>query len=144
VSLRVVLETNIVLSALLFTSGRLAWIRHAWQRETLKPVVCKQTVAELLRVLAYPKFKLSPSEREELLADFLPHTESVVLPVDWPALPECRDPKDHMFLVLAHTANADALVSGDGDLLSMQGQVKFPILSAQGLAALVNPALSTS
>jgi len=140
VSFRVVLDTNVVLSALLFTSGRLAWIRHAWQRRILKPLVCKQTVAELLRILAYPKFKLSAPEREELLADFLPYTESVDVPTCRPVLPECRDPKDQIFVVLAHTANADALVSGDDDLLSMHGQVMFPIISAQELAALVNPA----
>lgn len=27
---RVVLDTNIVLSTLVFRSGRLAWVRHAW------------------------------------------------------------------------------------------------------------------
>jgi len=134
-----VLDTNIVFSALLFTSGRLAWIRHAWQQGTLKPLVCAQTVAELLRVLGYPKFKLTPPEREDLLADFLPYTESVSLPASEPDLPRCRDPKEQMFLVLAHAAIADALVSGDGDLLSMQGQTAFPILSAQGLEALLNP-----
>jgi len=136
VSLRVVLDTNIVFSALLFTSGRLAWIRRAWQQGTLTPLVCRQTMAELLRVLAYPKFKLSTSEREDLLAEFLPHAQSVPLPSRWPDLPQCRDPKDQMFLVLAHTADA-VLVSGDGDVLSMKGQVRFPILSAQELAALL-------
>jgi len=140
VSLRVVLDTNIVVSALVFTSGRLAWIRHAWQQGTLVPLVCKQTVEELLRVLAYPKFKLSASEREDVLADFLPYTQNVILPPVWPEAPTCRDPKDQVFVVLAQTANADALVSGDDDLLSMHGQVAFPILPAQALAELVNPA----
>ncbi|MFT4102498.1 MAG: PIN domain-containing protein [Burkholderiaceae bacterium] len=41
---RVVLDTNVVLSALLFTAGRLAWVRHAWQRQQLRPVVCRETV----------------------------------------------------------------------------------------------------
>jgi len=144
VSLRVVLDTNIVFSALMFTSGRLTWVRHAWQQGALSPLVCRQTVAELLRVLGYPKFKLTPSEREDLLAEFLPYTESVPLPARWPDLPRCRDPKDQMFLALAHTAHADALVSGDADLLSMQGQTTFPILSAQGLETLLNPAYNAS
>ncbi|MFP7864029.1 putative toxin-antitoxin system toxin component, PIN family [Pseudomonas aeruginosa] len=56
---RVVLDTNIVLSALIFNAGRLAWIRHAWQQQQLQPLVCRETASELLRVLAYPKFKLS-------------------------------------------------------------------------------------
>jgi len=144
VSLRVVLDTNIVFSALMFTSGRLAWVRHAWQQGTLTALVCRQTVTELLRVLGYPKFKLTPSEREDLLAEFLPYTENVALPARWPELPQCRDPKDQRFLVLAHAANAGALVSGDDDLLSMQGQVRFPILSAQALTVLLNPPYSAS
>jgi len=144
VNLRVVLDTNIVVSALLFTSGRLAWVRHAWQQGALNPLVCRQTVAELLRVLAYPEFKLSPPECEDVLAEFLPYTESVTPPARWPDLPQCRDPKDQMFLALAHVTNADALVSGDADLLLMQGQTAFPVLSAQGLAEWLDPAYNAS
>lgn len=134
---RVVLDTNIVLSSLLFTKGRLAWIRHAWQQGHLIPLICRQTVDELLRVLAYPKFRLTDREREELLADFLPYTESVLLPEPWPdasVVPVCRDAKDQVFLVLACTAKADALASGDKDILSMQKIFSCPILSADELA----------
>lgn len=59
---RVVLDTNIVLSALLFNTGRLTWVRHAWQRQQVQPLVCTATVNELLRVLAYPKFKLTAAK----------------------------------------------------------------------------------
>lgn len=118
--IRVVLDTNVVLSALLFNSGRLAWIRRAWQGEQLQPLVCKETVSELLRVLAYPKFKLTADEQQELLEDFLPYTDVVQLPQPWPALPSCRDDKDQVFLVLAHTSQAEALITGDRDLLAMR------------------------
>lgn len=121
---RVVLDTNVVLSALLFTSGRLAWVRQAWQHGRLQPLVCKETVGELLRVLAYPKFRLTAEDRQQLLEDFLPHAEVTTLPSPWPALPACRDPKDQVFLVLAHAARARALITGDGDLLAMQAD--FP------------------
>jgi putative PIN family toxin of toxin-antitoxin system len=134
---RVVLDTNIVLSSLLFTTGRLAWIRHDWQQGRLVPLICRQTVDELLRVLAYPKFRLAAWEREELLADFLPHTESVLLPEPWPDVPVCRDAKDQVFLVLACVADADALVSGDRDILSMQELFTGLILSADELAEAV-------
>ena len=78
-AVRVVPDTNIVLSTLLFAGGRVAWVRDAWQRGRIVPVVCHETVTELLRVLAYPKFKLSRSDQEELLADFLPYAEIVVI-----------------------------------------------------------------
>jgi uncharacterized protein len=58
-TLRVVLDTNIVLSALLFKSGRLAWLLPAWQEYRVVPLVCRDTLDELLRVLDYPKFRLS-------------------------------------------------------------------------------------
>lgn len=132
---RVVLDTNVVLSALLFSAGRLAWVRHAWQRQQPKLLVCKETVSELLRVLAYPKFKLTTSEQEELLADFLPYADVVELPTPWPALPVCRDEKDQVFLVLAYIGKADALVTGDADILAMREALPGSILTADELAA---------
>jgi len=117
---RVVLDTNVVLSALLFTTGRLAWLRHGWQRGAIRPLACRETTTELLRVLAYPKFGLSRAEQNVLLAEFLPSAEAVRLPRRRPAVPPCRDPADEVFLVLTATAGADALVTGDKDLLALR------------------------
>jgi putative PIN family toxin of toxin-antitoxin system len=130
---RVVLDTNIVLSALVFRNGRLSWLRQAWQTEIIKPVVCRETVNELLRVLAYPKFRLSAEEREELLADFLPWAETAVLADDPPDLPDCRDPADLIFMRLAREAKVEALVSGDNDLLALRQDFYPSILTAEEL-----------
>ncbi len=129
-TLRVVLDTNIVLSALLFTNGRLAWIRDAWQSGQIRPVVCKQTVTELLRTLAYPKFKLSSDEQEELLADFLPYTDTHVVDGIQTHLPRCRDANDQIFLALASECSAELLISGDKDLLSLRSDLSFQLLTA--------------
>lgn len=129
-TLRVVLESNIVLSALLFTNGRLAWIREAWLSGEIRPVVCKQTVSELLRTLAYPKFKLSGDEQEEMLADFLPYSETLVLDQIPANLPMCRDEDDQIFIVLASVCGADMLISGDKDLLALRSELSFQLLSA--------------
>ncbi|RRD57568.1 putative toxin-antitoxin system toxin component, PIN family [Comamonadaceae bacterium OH2545_COT-014] len=117
---RVVLDTHVALSALLFSNGRLAWLRHAWQRGQLRPLVCKPTASELLRVLAYPKFKLTAQQQQDLLADFLPYAQVVQLPEAWPELPACRDEKDQVFLALAHVGQAQALITGDADLLALR------------------------
>lgn len=134
---RVVLDTNVVLSALLFAQGRLSWLRPAWQHGRLVPLLCRETATELLRVLGYPKFRLSPADRQALLAEFLPYAESFVLPSPWPPLPPCRDEADKAFLSLALAARADALVSGDGHLLSLREAFPLPICSPEALAALL-------
>lgn len=132
--LRAVHDTNIVLSALLF-GGRLAWLREAWRAGPVIPLVCAETAAELLRVLAYPKFQLAPDEREELLADYLPFVEIVRLPRRLPKLPKCRDPDDLMFLALARAGRANAVITGDSDLLAVRDRFSIPILTADELHA---------
>ena len=137
---RVVLDTNTVLSALLFVNGRLVPLRTAWQAGDLRPLLCAQTVEELLRVLAYPKFKLTPEEREELLADYLPYGDVVAPWRTKPAVPECRDAKDQMFLDLAAAGAAHWLVTGDKDLLELANQVRFQIIGpATAIELLTSP-----
>ena len=124
---RAVCDTNTVVSALLFEQGRLAWLRRAWSAGAVVPLVCRETVEELLRVLAYPKFGLVRSEIDDLLGDFLPYAEVVELsPEDWPA---CRGEGDRVFLALARQADADVLISGDTDLLQLAGVFSVKILT---------------
>ena len=94
---RVVIDTNLVLSALVFVLGRLSPLRLAWQDSLCKPLISSVTAAELIRVLAYPKFKLSAVEQQELLADYLPYCAIVRMPAKPPATPECRDTLDYRF-----------------------------------------------
>ena len=128
---RVVLDTNLVLSALVFANGRLEALRHAWQGGKCVPLVSKATTAELIRVLAYPKFKLSDEDQQELLADYLPWCSVVRIPNPPPVTPECRDPFDQPFLQLAVVGKADFLASGDQDLLRLAGEFKCPIVPAE-------------
>lgn len=126
---RAVLDTNVVVSALVFGQGPATRIRHAWLAGRLLPLASTTTAAELIRALAYPKFKLSEADRHELLADYLPLVAVVQIPIPPPKTPACRDPFDLPFLHLALAGNADALVTGDADLLSLAGQVPFLILA---------------
>lgn len=90
--LRVVLDTNVLISALVFRQGATATLREAWQSQYFTPLVSRITVTELIRVLAYPKFRLTRLEQNTLLADYLPHCEVVSMPSELPAVPDCRDP----------------------------------------------------
>lgn len=134
---RVVLDTNVVLSSLLFRSASLSWLRLAWQSEGVRPLVSRATIDELIRALAYPKFRLAPDERAELLADHLPWCETVKVPATL-ATPAVRDPGDRPFLVLAAAARADALVTGDKDVLALTGAFAVPILTPAALRARLN------
>ncbi|MCJ7796947.1 MAG: putative toxin-antitoxin system toxin component, PIN family [Thermoleophilia bacterium] len=140
--MRAVCDTNTVVSALLFADGRLAWLRRAWHDGSVVPIVSADTVKELLRVLAYPKFGLSRGDRDELLGDYLPFAETAgVARTVAPAVPrgpdptpesavvQCRDPADQMFLDLALAACADALITGDADLLAVAGTFPVPIIA---------------
>lgn len=126
---RWVLDTNAVLSALIRPGGVSGRLRLAWQSQRFVPLVSRPTAAELIRVLAYPKFKLAPEEQHDLLADYLPWGEIFRVPDPPPRTPACRDPQDVPFLQLALAAKADALVTGDADLLVLAPMRGLAILT---------------
>ena len=136
---RVVIDTNLVLSALVFAQGRLTPLRQAWQSTRCQPLVSSVTAAELIRVLAYPKFKLTAADQQELLADYLPYCSTVRMPDQPPETPACRDPFDLPFLQLAIAGKAEYLISGDQDLLCLADQFACPILTADQFMKKLNP-----
>ena len=136
--MRAVFDTNVVVSALIF-GRRLHWLRRAWADGAVTPIICRETVAELLRVLAYPKFRLGTSDRETLLAEYLPIADVVALPNPLPMLQVAsRDSDDDIFLHLAVAGHADVLVSGDDDLIALAGA--YPVVSPEALRDLLRQA----
>lgn len=122
--LRVVLDTNVVLSALVFPGGQAGQLRLGWQQGVFVPLVSSACLQELVRVLAYPKFRLSKLDQDELLADYLPYAQTVRISLPPPTVPECRDPMDAPFLHLALAGTAQMLVTGDKDLLVLSDEFK--------------------
>ncbi|MDP3090798.1 MAG: putative toxin-antitoxin system toxin component, PIN family [Nitrospira sp.] len=115
--IRAVLDTNVLVSALLFT-GPPSQLVPAWQSGRLRPVLSAEILEEYLRVLAYRKFKLTDDEIHGLIEeDLLPFVDTVrTAPVTVPSL---RDPDDLKFIACAKAAKVRWLVSGDDDLLSL-------------------------
>ena len=116
---RVVLDTNVLISAVVFTGGLMGHFRKLWTSEKILPCTSKDAVKELIRVLANPRFKLNLVDQRSLLADFVPFAQITDVSanphrVD---LPICRDPLDQMFLELAQASQAEVLITGDQDLL---------------------------
>jgi putative PIN family toxin of toxin-antitoxin system len=122
---RIVFDTSVVVSAVVLQSSQLAWLRAHWSAGACAPLVSRDTVDELIRILEYRKFRLEPQRRNELLADYLPYCE--IVDVTRKCSVVCRDAKDQMFLDLAQSGKAGSLVSGDRDLLVLAGRTKFLI-----------------
>ena len=138
-ALRIVFDTNVIVSALVFKTPGASWLRSTWIGQsgsaTTIPLASGETVRELLRVLNYPKFKLDDAAVNGLLHDYLPFVEQHPSPRTRERLPPCRDADDLKFLVLAYAARADALISRDADLLAIAGQSRIPILTIAELRA---------
>ena len=125
--IRAVLDTNVIVSALLF-SGPPSQLVSAWQSGRLRPVVSALVLNEYVRVLAYPKFKLTKAEIRGLLEEeLLPFIETVTAPPT--NIPNIRDPDDAKFITCAVAADVRWLVSGDDDLLSLQRVQSVEMLS---------------
>lgn len=127
--MKVVFDTNTVISALLFRR-KLSVLVENWQQLETIPLICEQTHAEFLRVLAYPKFKLNVTQIEILAARYLSYTKMVTISKhNVNNLPKCRDDQDQIFLELAFIGQADFLVSGDDDLLILKSKTPFEIIT---------------
>jgi len=112
--MRVILDTNVLLSALLSPHGLPDAIYRAWQKDRFDLVTSTVQIDELRRASRYPKFRhvLQPhrvgtminSMRRAVILDTL-----VQLPADI----EVHDPNDAFLLAMAQTCQADFLVTGD-------------------------------
>ena len=131
--IRVVIDTNVIISALLFggTPGRLI---DLWKAGRIKIFVCKEIIDEIMRVLAYPRFQLSENEINYLLYyEILPYAEIVEIRSG----PEIisQDPSDDKFIRCAQAANAGVIVSGDRHLLALEEHEDIKILTPSGFLA---------
>ena len=123
----VVIDTNVFVSALLFagTPGKLIPL---WKSGKIQPLITSEIVSELLRVLAYPKFKLTEREIQYLLyIEILPYCTVVTAKAGAVIIKE--DPSDDIFLRCCEAANAKALISGDNHLLNLKSHKNTQILT---------------
>src|SRR6185436_1245557 len=111
---RAVLDTNTVISALLF-SGTAARLVPLWQSRRITLLISREILTEYLRVFAYPKFQLSDQEIRPLIEEeLLPFVETIRVRRRLAAVR--RDPDDDKFLECAVAGRAQYLVTGDRDL----------------------------
>lgn len=134
--MRVVLDTNVVVSGLLW-GGTPERLIEAAGEGSLKLVASETLIAELARILERGKFSAKLGKKQltaaQIVARYRELAETVHAPsVEAPAL---RDPDDAAVLACALAARAQAIVSGDDDLHALGSYQGIPVLSpAQCLA----------
>lgn len=127
-AIKVVLDTNILVSALLF-KGELSKIVDLWKKGRIIPFFSRETFDEFMRVLEYPKFSLTNTEIKTILEkEVLPYFEVVDVADEFKGV--CRDPDDNKFLSCAVSASANLIVSGDKDLCDLRTYRSVRIVSA--------------
>jgi uncharacterized protein len=129
---RLVIDTNVLVSALIFKDSRHLPLRQAWQQSRITPLMGIATYRELKRVLGYPMFKLEDPQIVEAVALIGPYIEWVTIDAEHAAtLPKCSDRDDQKFLQVALCGKADALLSYDRALLKMKRGLPFSVLTPE-------------
>ena len=139
--MRVVLDTNVLVSALLFT-GISSELVPLWRRGAITLLLSRAILEEYLRVLSYPKFQLAETEIKSLIEEELLPYVDVVNPRRRLRVVE-RDPSDNKFLECAITGKARVIISGDKDLLST-GRYRSIRIQAPAKFLAANPHLRRS
>jgi len=125
-SLRVVVDTNVLVSRLLAPDSVPARVvSHAVRHGRL--LVSEATLAELAEVLGRQKFDryLTLDERKQFVRLLVRFAE---IPPIAHRVAVCRDPADNKFLDLALSGAASAVVTGDRDLLELHPFQRIPIM----------------
>jgi putative PIN family toxin of toxin-antitoxin system len=128
---RVVLDTNVVISRYLTPRGRVARIIDLWEQGAFELLTSEVILSEYSRVLRYPRLvsihRLTDAQLAEIDEAFREFTELVV-PDATPAVID-DDPDGDQFLACAGSGGADCLVTGDPHLLRLGSYQGIPILS---------------
>lgn len=131
---RIVLDSNVILSAALF---RQSTPRQALDKASVSGqiLMSNQILGELQDIFNRPKFDKYSSKqvRNEFLNDFLTVVENVEIVQK---ITICRDRKDDKFLELAVNGNANYIITGDQDLLVLHPFQNIAIISVSDYLSL--------
>ncbi|MCE2516032.1 MAG: putative toxin-antitoxin system toxin component, PIN family [Acidobacteria bacterium] len=129
--MRVVLDTNILIGALVTKGTPPDRLYQAWLRNEIELVTSTAQLAELANVLARPRLhKFLDADEAEAIVENM-HTRALVL-AELPLVKLFRDPKDNPILATAIAAKADFIVSGDKRHMLSLGEVDgIPVVTAR-------------
>ncbi|HVO81740.1 MAG TPA: putative toxin-antitoxin system toxin component, PIN family [Terriglobales bacterium] len=130
--MRIILDTNVLLSGLLIAHGAPTKLLDAWERSRFTLVSCKDLITEFREVASRPFFKAKlRASAVELLAAGL--GDFSLFCDDLPPGPVAPDPKDSYLLALGEASAADFLVTGDKALQSLKRHKSTRIVSPSAM-----------
>jgi uncharacterized protein len=135
--MRVVLDTNILVSALIVPAGNPAAIYNAWEQGKFTLLTCAEHLDELHATLQKPKVAnlIEPYKAGRLINQIKKLAEDIV---ELPRVKRSPDPDDDFLLALAEAGNADYLVTSDkSGLLSLASHKSTRIITARDFASLL-------
>jgi uncharacterized protein len=135
--MRVVLDTNILVSALIAPAGNPAAIYAAWESGKFTVLTCAEHLDELQATLEKPKIAalIKPYRAGRLVNELKELAETIEA---LPNVERSADPDDNYLLGLSQAGRADYLVTGDKSGLLALGRHKGTrIINAKDFAALL-------
>ena len=132
-----VLDTNILVSALLIPAGNPGAIYRAWEEGYFTLLVCAEQLDELRATLRKPRIaaRIKPHTAGHLVNQL---KELAELVRDLPHMERSPDPTDDFLLALAEVGKADYLVTGDmSGLLALERHNTTRIVTASAFCALL-------
>ena len=134
--MRVILDTNVLVAALISPHGPPDAIYRAWRGGRFELVTSRAQLDELRRISRYPKLKaILPNHRVGMIIN---HLNRAIILDHLPALPdgaEANDPDDNFLLSMVLASDADFLVTGDRRAGLLQRRHFQRESLAQGLAS---------
>jgi putative PIN family toxin of toxin-antitoxin system len=135
--MRVVLDTNILISALMVQTGHPAAVYRAWQEGYFTLLTCAEQLDELRATLRKPALaeRIKPYNTGRLMNEMKGLAEDVST---LPRVQRSADPTDDFLLALPEAGKADYPVTGDkSGLLAIARHHSTRIVSAREFAALL-------
>jgi putative PIN family toxin of toxin-antitoxin system len=117
--MRLALDTNVLLSALLSSSSPPAQLFALWRNRAFDLVTSAEQIAEISRVTRYPKIRarLAPGLAGRLINQL---RDLAIVVAKLPKVNRSPDPDDNHLLALAEAGEAQFLITGDKQLLSLK------------------------
>ena len=120
--MKVVLDTNVLLSGLMFPDGAPGRVVAAWREARFDLVISVHQLAEIGRTLAYPKIRRILDWDGQRIEQFIRqlYIRAQIVDLDGIAVEVPADPDDVPILATLVAAKTDLLITGDGDLLALR------------------------